>query len=377
MKHKRIIAVCLLLVMFVLSATGCGKKSDDKNGGDKTKPSSDQTDHTEAEPVTLEQYLLKERGIAYDKSDYKKFVGGEGIVTLETEFDCNIDHTYSQTIDEIVISDGKIYKANLNHLLSNGKNIQETGTLPESGEVAKWHLTYDAEMGLVYFKSGNCYEMAIPTGGSSYIYKKRDAVDGPMFNKVYCYASDGKTLEDHTAEFLKADHTYDYGTAIIVFLNEKIYLLFPAKYLDKSYDWNWYRNMGLRQYIAVPLDTSEMGKESPIRLFNNNIIMTNCAFYEIVYATKPLEEKDEKSQLAPDGSVSPYYPASAHLNCNLKVRKIDLLTAYYSDIRNITTGYVITDDYTLLPISEIMTEGYSKYQNYDCDGFYWDYINEK
>lgn len=376
MKHKRIIAACLLLVLFVLSATGCGKKTDDKNGGDKAKPSSDQTDHTEAEPVTLEQYLLKERGIAYDKSDYKKFVGGEGIVTIETEFDCNVDHAYSQTVDEVVISGGKIYKANLNNLLSNGKNIQETGTLPESGEVAKWQLTYDAEMGLVYFKSGSCYELLSSSVDGPYTSRKRSAEDSPMFNKVYCYASDGKTLEDHTAEFLKADHTYDYGTAIIVFLNEKVYLLFPGKYLDKSSSWNWYRDMGLRQYIAVPLDTSEMGKESPIRLFNNNIIMTNRAFYEIVYATKPLDENDEKAQFAPDGSVSPYYPASAHLNCNLKVRKIDLLSLYYNDVRNISTGYVITNDYTLIHIGEVMTTGYAEYSKYDCRNFYWDYSKE-
>lgn len=376
MKHKRIIAVCLLLVLFVLLATGCGKKSDDKNGDDKTKPSSDQTDHTEAEPVTLEQYLLKERGIAYDKSDYKKFVGGKDIITLETEFDCNVDHAYSQTIDDIAISDGRIYKANFNHLLSNGKNIQETGTLPESGEVAKWQLTYDAEMGLVYFKSGNCYELLSSSADGPYTSRKRGAEDSTMFNKVYCYASDGKTLEDRTSEFLKADHVYDYGTAIIVFLNEKVYLLFPGKYLDKSSGWNWYRDMGLRQYIAVTLDTSEMGKESPIRLFNNNIIMTNCAFYEIVYATKPLNENDEKTQLAPDGSVSPYYPAYDHLNCNARVRKIDLLTTYYSDIRNISTSHVITDDYTLIPIGEVMTKGYAEYSKYDCRSFYWDYTKE-
>ena len=77
--------------------------------------------------------------------------------------------------------------------------------------------------------------------------------------------------------------------------------------------------------------------------------------------------------LAPDGSVSPYYPAAAHLNCNLTLRKITLLSDYYDDVRNISTSHVITADYTMLPIGKIITEGYSKYQNYSCNGFYWDY----
>lgn len=376
MKLIRRAVAGLLVLAFVLTAAGCGKKEDGKS--DKGNTPQNQTDHTQADPVTLEQVLLKERGKEYDQSDYKKFIGGEGIITPYAEFDCSLDHAYSKTVDDIVISDGKIYKANFNNTLSNGKNIQEIGTLPESGPVSKWYLTYDGEMGLVYFKSGSCYELLSSSANGPYTSRKRGAEDSSMFNKVYCYASDGKTLEDKTQSFLKADHVYDYGTAIIVFLNEKVYLLFPGKYLDtgSGFNFNMYRDMGLRQYIAFLLDTSEMGKETPIRLFNNNIIMTNSAFYEIVYASKPLDENDEKTQLAPDGSASPYYPAYEHLNCNARVRKIELLSAFYGDVRNISTSHVITDDYTLIPINEVMNEGYSEYMKYDCRAFYWDYSKE-
>ena len=98
--------------------------------------------------------------------------------------------------------------------------------------------------------------------------------------------------------------------------------------------------------------------------------MTNCAFYEIVYASEPLDDNDKNAQTAPDGSVSPYYPAAPHLNCSLTLRKITLLTNYYQDVRNICTSHVKTDDYTRLPISEIMTEGYAEYYKYDCNKFY-------
>ena len=63
-------------------------------------------------------------------------------------------------------------------------------------------------------------------------------------------------------------------------------------------------------------------------------------------------------------------------SCNLTLRKITLLTNYYQDVRNICTSHVITDDYTRLPISEIMTEGYAEYYKYDCNKFYNAYRDE-
>ena len=65
----------LLVLAFVLTAAGCGKKEDGKS--DKGNTPQNQTDHTQADPVPLEQVLLKERGKEYDQSDYKKFIGGE------------------------------------------------------------------------------------------------------------------------------------------------------------------------------------------------------------------------------------------------------------------------------------------------------------
>ena len=93
-------------------------------------PEPSQNTSTQAEPVTLEQALLKERSKPYDQSDYKTFVGGEGIINEYAEFDCNLDHGYSKTINDLVVADGKLYQANFNSVLANGKNIQEVGTLP-------------------------------------------------------------------------------------------------------------------------------------------------------------------------------------------------------------------------------------------------------
>ena len=106
-----------------------------------------------------------------------------------------------------------------------------------------------------------------------------------------------------------------------------------------------------------------------MRLFNENILMTDNAFYEIVCLSELLDDNDIKAQLAPDGTVSPYYPAAQHLNCNLGLRKISLLTQYYDDVLNITTSHVITKDKTLLPIKDIITEGYTKYTQYSFNSY--------
>ena len=362
----RLSAIFLLISM---TLCGCAKEpAGEPSEAVSTEPETSQSETTQADPINLEQVLLKERGIPYDQSDYKKFLGGENIINEYAEFDCNLDHGYSKTINDLVVADGKLYQANFNSVLANGKNIQEVGTLPGKN-IRYWSLTIDGEMGEIYLNDGSGYKVSSPPFTAS----PMDKAQFPLFRKVYRYASDGKTLEDHTAEYLNADKVYS-GYPMIAIVGGKVSLLFSGKYLDKgTTGWNWYRDMDWREYIAFELELSAVGDETPVRLFNKNILMTNCAFYEIVYASKPLDEKDNEAQLAPDGSVSPYYPAAAHLNCNLTLRKITLLSNYYSDVRNISTSHVITADYTMLPIGEIITEGYSKYRHYSCDGFYWDY----
>lgn len=359
------IVLCALLVSTVFCGCSKDKKSTSYGVTNLNNKSNVQDTATEAEPVTLEQVLLKNRGIPFDQSDYKKFTGGENIINEYAEFDCYLDHSYSKTINDIVVSDGKLYQANFNSTLANGKNIQEMGILPGK-DILYWRLTYDGEMGSIYLKDGSAYKVS----GPPFTTTPLDKTKYRLFNKVYRYAADGKTLEDHTEEYLSADKIYDFGIPMMAFTGNKGSLLFSGKYLDKgTTEWNWYRDMGQREYIAFDLDLSAIGNETPIRLFNKNILMTNCAFYEIVYASKPLDEKDNEAQLAPDGSVSPYYPTATHPNCNLTLRKITLLSNYYSDVRNISTGYVITDDYTMLPITEVITDGYGKYTKYDPCGF--------
>ena len=362
-------ALCAALIAALLCGLcGCGDESKPESSQPAvTEKTATQTpaDSADTEPETLEQELLKRRGKSFDASDYKKIAGAEGIIDIKSEFDCFVDHGYSEGIDCIIVSGGKIYKANFNSLLSNGKNIQEAGTLPEIAAVRYWRFTHDGEIGDMYFCNNTYYKMSC----TPFSAEKQDAAAYPLFKRVYRYGADGKTLEDCTQEFSDCDRVYDYGIPMMAFKDGRVSMIFSGQYLDDSASWNWYRDMGWREYIAFDLDLSPIGNEKPLRLFNTNILMTDSAFYEIVYASQPLDDKDKEAQLAPDGSVSPYYPAAAHPNCNLTLRKIELLSAYYADVRNICTSHVITEDYTLLPINEVITQGYNEYVRYSCNTF--------
>ena len=122
------ILTVLLLASLVLSA--CAKKPSETYSSTSI-PDPSQNTSTQAEPVTLEQALLKERGKPYDQSDYKTFVGGEGIINEYAEFDCNLDHGYSKTVNDLVISDGKLYQANFNSVLPTARTYRRSALCPE------------------------------------------------------------------------------------------------------------------------------------------------------------------------------------------------------------------------------------------------------
>ena len=243
------------------------------------------------------------------------------------------------------------------------QTFREAGTLPKAPRCGL-ALTYDGEMGYIFL------QQYILQNELHAVFRGETGRGGiPSVQKRYTVtARTGKQLEGTARrDFRTATRVYDYGIPMMAFKDGRVKHDFSGQYLDDSASWNWYCDMGWRECIAADLDLSPIGNEKPLRLFNTNILMTDNAFYEIVYASQPLDDKDKKgAQLTPDGSVSPYYPAAAHMNCNLTMRKIELLSAYYTDVRNICTSHVITADYAL-PINEVITQGYNEYVRYSCN----------
>ncbi|HAQ28234.1 MAG TPA: hypothetical protein DCQ76_00390 [Ruminococcaceae bacterium] len=143
----------IVLYVLLVSVALCGCSKDEKSTSNGLNKSNIHDTSTEAEPVTLEQVLLKDHGIPFDQSDYKKFTSGKNIINEYAEFDCYLDHSYSKTINDIVMSDGKLYQANFNSALANGKNIQEIGIL--SGKyldkgTAEWNCYRDMGQREIY-----------------------------------------------------------------------------------------------------------------------------------------------------------------------------------------------------------------------------------
>ena len=176
----------LCAVLAILLLGGCSHTGPEPSSADGTDPARSSTPASSAAastaepvPATLEQELLKRRGLAFDRSDYKKFVGGEGILDIHSEFDLNVDHSYSDTIDEIVVSGGKVYFANCHTAFADGRNIREVGALPESGAVQYWHYTYDGEMGSMYFAGGAGYKVSCAPLSASPL----DPAQDPLFEK--------------------------------------------------------------------------------------------------------------------------------------------------------------------------------------------------
>ena len=127
-KYLPKILTVLLLASLALSA--CGKKPSETYRSTSI-PEPSQNTSTQAEPVTLEQALLKERGKPYDQSDYKTFVGGEGIINEYAEFDCNLDHGYSKTVNDLVVADGKLYQAISTPFWQTARTYRRSAPCPE------------------------------------------------------------------------------------------------------------------------------------------------------------------------------------------------------------------------------------------------------
>lgn len=109
---------------------------------------------------------------------------------------------------------------------------------------------------------------------------------------------------------------------------------------SKSYDFDGFKYVleDDKAYIVINDETFDLNvKGYPISIYNTNILKTNCEYYEVICTD--------------DG---------------YSLRKIDILSNFYEDVRCITDDYVITEDYTMLPIRELLGK------DYDPNKFYYD-----
>lgn len=109
--------------------------------------------------------------------------------------------------------------------------------------------------------------------------------------------------------------TYDFGDFKYILEDDKVYIVIN----DETFDLNV--------------------KGYPISIYNTNILKTNCEYYEVICTD--------------DG---------------YSLRKIGILSSFYEDVRFIINDYVITEDYTMLPIKDLLGKDYDPNKIYYDDG---------
>ena len=169
--------------------------------------------------------------------------------------------------------------------------------------------------------------------------------------KFYDYNDTIYTLHDNNTDnkindsydmYLKANYSlsdylkWEYSTE---FLGKKIDYDFMSNYVYAKDNILYSKNYGNEKYPTIQKVSGNYEGEKVIRIYNERILKTDKAFYEIVS----------------------YFDNNLNKTITTTI-KINLLTKYYNDVLTFTYKYVILKDYTLIPINDVMINRANDYQ---------------
>lgn len=353
-------AVFLLVSM---ALCGCAKQPSETEN-----PNSDTTMNasTQADPINLEQLLLKERGIPYDQSDYKTFIGGEGLLRFDTVFTDTDPAVAKGELTSVFLSGGKLYKFSTDSALPNGKNCMEIYSLPDTAKPIYLHSRdfNGADLDVI-FSDGRRFSLEAPSNNGPYAAKESQ-FGMIYFEHTYQYSSDGETLSE-IPDFRSRITRFDSHTVIA---DGKLYIYAAKQDKDVTAGITSYFDDKNRGVIIWEANCSAMSDgEKIITLFNGNILVTDKAFYKLVYDAIPDNSVDYTDKITDsDGTAAEYLPKFGGGN-RYRLKKIEMLTAYYDEIATITHSAAITYDNKILPLTEIIPaeNEYSKYSANDIE----------
>ena len=347
-------AVFLLVSM---ALCGCAKQPSET---ENLNPDTTMNASTQADPVNLEQLLLKERGMPYDRSDYKTFIGGEGLLRFDTVFTDTDPAVAKGELTSVFLSGGKLYKFSTDSALPNGKNCMEIYSLPDTAKPIYLHSRDFNGADLdVFFSDGRRFSLEAPSNNGPYAAKESQ-FGMIYFEHTYQYSSDGETLSE-IPDFRSRITRFDSHTVIA---DGKLYIYAAKQDKDVTAGITSYFDDKNRGVIIWEANCSAMSDgEKIITLFNGNILVTDKAFYKLVYDAIPDNSVDYTDKITDsDGTAAEYLPKFGGGN-RYRLKKIEMLTAYYDEIATITHSAAITYDNKILPLTEIIPaeNEYSKY----------------
>lgn len=123
------------------------------------------------------------------------------------------------------------------------------------------------------------------------------------------------------------------------FLGKKVDYDFMSNYVYVKDNILYRLNYTNEKYPDIYKVSGNYEGEKVIRIYNERILKTDKAFYEIVS----------------------YFDKELNKNVTTTM-KIKLLTKYYNDVLTFTYKYVILKDYTLIPINDVMINRANDYQ---------------
>ena len=349
-----------LILIFVC---GCGGKKDSSSSDassavSQSAAASSQT--ASAAPATLEQELLSRRGIAFDASDYKKFTGCDGVLSLDTMF-ADADPTYgSSDSSSVFIANGSIYKFRCETPLAGGVSCTPVFSLPVTSKPVYIHArdVNGADIDVI-FDDGKRFSFEAVTNDGPYTAKESQ-YGSIYFDHTYKYSADGKSLD----EISGFKSTVRYFDSRLCVSGDRLYAYARRQVRDTFFDGAIYFDDKNNGFIIWDVDCQAMQEdEKVLKVLSGNIVVTDRAFYKVVYADIPENLTDSTARATnSDGTLADYLPKFGGGD-RYRLVKAELLSKYYDEILTITQNFVITKDGTLLPLNEIIPaeNQYSEY----------------
>lgn len=303
MKNKKMwfIGGCVILIILLVVSIILINKKDNKNSNEDGNKGS-----------SLVEEAASNSG--KKKEDYKKFVGGE-ILNENTFFN---EYTF--------ISNNKAYIFDPSKLESGEFSYRKVLDIPDDIKIVNIGIPYGAD--IHFITSDDKYYSIEDTN----LDNKVEAGYNMFANAKYELQ---KFYDSYTEKTYEEKLDYDLIFNLHTVKDNIIYKLTIP--FESFYDKKFY------PFTKTKVEGNYEG-EKILNVYNDRIIRTDKAFYEVV----------------------DYYKNGERTTSTLKM---NMLSKYYDDVLTFTYKYVVLKDYTLIPISDTFTNRNKKYVEYnykDC-----------
>lgn len=271
-------------------------------------------------PDTLLGEVLKNKNIKMEDNPYKKFMGGE-ILSKDTWFN---EYTF--------ITGNKAYIFDPDKLKNGLVSYKLVYTIPSNIKIVNIGTPYGAD---IYFYSDDDHKYRVrDTNIDNDIKDEYSMFDKATYGEFRDYSFN---KENYTVSRYKQKVDYDIICNMFYVKDNILYELVEEYYHYQEKRW-----------VPFKIEKVEGNYEGEkiLDIYNDRIIRTDKGFYEIVK----------------------YYDKDG--NVKTTTLKMELPSKYYNEVLTFTYEYVILNDYTLIPINDIVTKRKKEYKyNYYVDKF--------